>query len=290
MAGRTRIVPSVRGGMLRAEEHLPPGGAAAGAPTVVLAHGWTLTRRSWQPVVDALLARRDVRVVTYDQRGHGTSTMGDVAPTIGLLGDDLATIVAALAPDGPLVLGGHSMGGMAVMAYAGRHPEDLRARARGVVLVSTAASIEGRRAIPLETLVMQACSRAPGIRAGRLVPVSVQRRLIFGEGADPRDVREAVRQIQRTKMPTIGQYFTALSEHDELASLAHLEGVPTRILVGSRDRLTPRRWSVALHEQIPGSELTVLDGLGHMLTYEATDVVADALVAMVDGGVPAPPP
>ncbi len=283
MTGRTLIVPAARGAMLRAEEHLPAGTVADDAPTVVLSHGWTLTRRSWRPVIEALLARRAVRVVTYDQRGHGSSSMGDVAPSIGLLGEDLARILSALVPDGPLVLGGHSMGGMTVMAYAGRYPEQLRARARGVVLVSTAASIEGRRPIPLETLVMRACSLAPDIRAGRLVPVSVQRRLIFGEGADPRDVREAVRQIQRTTMPTIGRYFTALAEHDELAALAHLEGVPTQILVGSRDRLTPGRWSAVLHEQIPGSRLTVLDGLGHMLTYEASDDVAEALVTIVDG-------
>ncbi len=286
MRSRTLTVPASHGARLRVEEHRPAGEVPRGAPVVVLAHGWTLTRASWSPVIEALLARRSVRVVTYDQRGHGGSSMGEVDPTVRMLGADLATVLSAVAPDGPVVLGGHSMGGMAVMAYAGQHPDELRARVRGVVLVSTAASIEGRKPIPFERLVMRVCSLAPGIAPGPLVPVAAQRRLSFGKGARRADVRAAVRQIQRTPMPTIGRYFVALAAHNEVASLAHLDAVRTHIVVGSQDRLTPARWSRLLHDEIPGSQMTVLDGLGHMLTYEATDVVADALVAMVDGGQP----
>ncbi len=279
-------VPASEGAMLRVEEHLPAGPVPEGSPTVVLAHGWTLCRKSWQPVIDALLAQRRVRVISYDQRGHGGSTMGDASPSVRLLGEDLETVISALTPEGPLVLGGHSMGGMAVMAYAGQHHEELQERVRGVVLVSTAASIEGRKPIPLEGLVMRVCQLAPGIAPGLLVPMRAQQRLSFGKGARHEDVKAAVRQIQRTKMPTIGHYFTAICEHNELASLAHLESVPTHIIVGSLDRLTPEPWSHVLHEQIPGSTLTVLEGLGHMLVYEAADAVADAVAAMVDG-VPA---
>lgn len=287
MIGRKLVVPASDGALLRVEEHLPDGPVPDGAPVVVLAHGWTLTRASWRPVIEELLARRAVRVVAYDQRGHGGSTMGEVEPTVRMLGEDLATVISAMAPNGPLVLGGHSMGGMTILAYAGQHHDELVARVRGVVLASTAASIEGRRPIPFEGFVMRVCRLAPGIPPGLLVPVAAQRRLSFGEAARPEDVLDAVHQIQRTKMPTIGRFFTAISEHNEIDALAHLESVPTHILVGSRDRLTPERWSHVLHEEIPGSRLTVLDGLGHMLTYEATDVVTDALAAMVDGGIPA---
>ncbi len=283
MTSRRLSVPASDGALLRVEEHLPPGWIERGAPVVVLAHGWTLTRASWSLVVEALLAQRSVRVVTYDQRGHGASSMGDADPTVRMLGEDLATVLSALVPTGPLVLAGHSMGGMAVMAYAGQHPDELRARVRGVVLASTAASIEGRKPIPFEGLVMRVCSHAPDIAPGPLVPLAAQRRLSFGKDPRPEDVKAAVRQIQRTPMPTIGRYFTALSAHNELASLAHLDTVPTHIVVGSQDRLTPASWSRVLHDEIAGSQLTVLEGLGHMLTYEASDVITDALVAMVDG-------
>ena len=287
MSDRKLIVPASDGAMLRVEEHLPAGPVPAHAPVVVLAHGWTLTRASWRPVIDALQQRRAVRVISYDQRGHGGSTMGDVEPSVRMLGEDLATVISAMTPEGPLVLGGHSMGGMTILAYAGQHHDDLVARVRGVVLASTAASIEGRRPIPFEGFVMRVCRLAPGIPPGLLVPVAAQRRLSFGEAARPEDVLDAVHQIQRTKMPTIGRFFTAISEHNEIDSLAHLESVPTHILVGSQDRLTPEKWSHVLHDEIPGSQLTILDGLGHMLTYEATDAVTDALVGMVDGDMPA---
>jgi len=163
------------------------------------------------------------------------------------------------------------------MAYAGRHPQELRSRVRGVALVGTAASIEGRTPVPFERAIMAICSRAPRIAPGFLVPTPVQGRMMFGDGADPRDVTVAVRQVQQTKMPTIGKFFTALSEHDELESLELLGEVPTHILVGTKDRLTPVGQSRDLHARIPGSTLTELPDLGHMLTYEAREVVADAL-------------
>ena len=107
-----------------------------GPVTVVLAHGWTLDATTWAPVARLL----DARVVRYDHRGHGRSAAVDPGTmTIDQLADDLAAVIAAVAPEGPLVLGGHSMGGMAIMALAQRHPE-VAARAQGVALVATGAS------------------------------------------------------------------------------------------------------------------------------------------------------
>ena len=265
------------GVMIRAQEHLSEGPVDPTLPTVVLAHGWTMTHASWQPVIEILQNRYAVRCVTYDQPGHGESSPEADQPSVRDLGDVLKAVIDVLAPDGPLVLGGHSMGGMTIMAYAGRHPQELRSRVRGVTLVGTAASIEGRTPVPFERAIMAICSRAPRIAPGFLVPTPVQGRMMFGDGADPRDVTVAVRQVQQTKMPTIGKFFTALSEHDELESLELLGDVPTHILVGTKDRLTPVGQSRDLHARIPGSTLTELPDLGHMLTYEAREVVADAL-------------
>ena len=281
--GRTWSVPVSDGGLVHVEEHLPGTALDRSLPTLVCAHGWTLTRESWQPVIDEVHRHRAVRIITYDQRGHGRSQMGrGVRPSIRRLGADLAEVIAATTDDAPIVLAGHSMGGMTVMAYAGQHHDDLRARVHGVVLVSTAASIEGRVPIPFERFAMGAAARMPGVPPWVLVPTRVQGQMLFGPGADPKDVRAAVRQVQRTKMPVIGQYFTALSDHNELESLAHFVDVPTEILVGTLDRLTPVAWSHRLHEEITGSSLIVLPGLGHMLTYEATNEVADAVIRRLD--------
>ena len=89
--------------------------------TVVLAHGWTLAQAAWDDVADLLLPRAgagELRLVRYDQRGHGRSTWGEAEVTIDQLGDDLAAVLDQLAPEGPVVLGGHSMGGMTIMCLA----------------------------------------------------------------------------------------------------------------------------------------------------------------------------
>jgi pimeloyl-ACP methyl ester carboxylesterase len=276
-------IPAEGGAMLSATEFAPSSPPDADTPTVVLAHGWTLTRESWEPVVREVQSHRAVRIVTYDQRGHGRSSWGGVrSQSIRALADDLATVLEATAPSGPLVLGGHSMGGMTVLAYAGRHRSAFADRVRGTVLVSTTASVAGRRGIRGEAMAMSLASRVPLLAPRALLPAAVHRRHAFGENPDPAAVKATARQIGRTPFATTGRYFTSISAHDEVESLDSVALAPSRVLVGSRDRITPARWSRALHAGIPGSVLTVLPGKGHMLTYEATDAVADALIEMID--------
>lgn len=288
MSTQSFTVAMADGAILTGTEYLPNDGVEPGSPTVVLAHGWTLTRESWHPVIEELHKVRRVRIVAYDQRGHGKSSMGGVTePSVRALGHDLDAVIRSMAPSGPIVLGGHSMGGMTIMAYAGLHHGIFKERVRGIVLVSTAASVQGRKPIPLEAFVMATASRMPALGPGRvIVPTRVQGRMLFGEGARKEDVKHAVRQIQMTKMPIIGKYFTALQSHDEVEALAHFIDVPTHILVGTKDILTPPKWSRNLQDAIPGSTLEVFPGLGHMLTYEKTDAVANALVAMIDKAAP----
>lgn len=283
MSQRTLKIPAEGGAVLSATEFFPATTPDADTPTVVLAHGWTLTRESWEPVVREVQSHRDVRIVTYDQRGHGRSSWGTVrSQSIRALADDLVCVIEATAPAGPLVLGGHSMGGMTVLAYAGRHRSAFADRVRGTVLVSTTASVEGRRGIRGEAVAMGIASRVPLLAPRALLPAAVHRRHAFGENPDPAAVKATARQIGRTPFATTGRYFASISAHDEVESLESVALAPSQVLVGSRDRITPARWSRALHAGIPGSRLTVLPGKGHMLTYEATDVVADALIEMID--------
>lgn len=282
---RTLSIPAAHGSTLSATEFLPATAPDPGAPTVVLAHGWTLARESWEPVVRELQSHRAVRVITYDQRGHGRSTWGSIkAQSIKALADDLATVIAATAPTGPLVLGGHSMGGMTLLAYAGLHASEFRDRVRGVALVSTTASMDGRKLVRGEAFTMSLASRIPLLRMGMFVPGSVLRDLNFGENADKGSVRDTTKLIGKTSLATTGRYFASIRDHDETEALAEFAEVPTHILVGTKDRLTPVRWARSLHDGIPGSRLTILPGRGHMLTHEATDIVADALIELLDEG------
>ena len=105
---------------------------------------------------------------------------------------------------------------------------------------------------------------------------------VFGDGARAEDVQATRDQVAATHLPTIGQFYAALGAHDEQESAAQFDGIPTDIIVGAKDRLTPMHHSERLHELIPGSALTVLPRLGHMLTYEAPDALSDALLSHLD--------
>lgn len=267
----------------------PATAAAAGTPadgvTVVLAHGWTLSHESWLPVVELLRARFGVRVLAFDQPGHGLSTPESRAPLVHELGEVLHRVLTALAPTGPLVLAGHSMGGMTIMAWAADHAAELAARVRGVVFVATSAKVgEDRVRVPLERALMRASARAPRVAPGRLMSTRAQTRLLYGRDTARETVVPGVTLIRHTSLPTLGRWFLALQQHDETEALEHLGAVPTRVLVGTADRLTPVSQARALADGIRGARLSVLPGLGHMLTYEAPAVVADAIADALTAG------
>lgn len=290
MTSRSFTVAAPDGALLRVQEHLPAesdADVAGELPTVVLAHGWTLTNASWQPVTEQLLAT-GARVVTYDQRGHGGSSALRGETSVRMLGDDLAAVLDVVAPHGPVVLGGHSMGGMTVMAYAGLHRDDFAARVAGVVLVSTSADDLTSPLRAVEARLMALAARLPGIPAGRFVTLGGQRRLLFGVDPDPVQVQATRDMVAATSLPTMGRFFGALAEHDESEALEALDGIPTVVLVGDRDKLTPPRHARRLAELVPHAELRELPGRGHMLMFEATDEVVDAFASVLGASATRP--
>ena len=260
-----------------------PAHATDATPTVVFAHGWTLSHRSWLPVARRLASRDNPpRMVLWDQRGHGESTMAagkNTAKnqTVRALGEDLLTITQLPPATSELVLAGHSMGGMTVMAFAGLHPDVVSERVRGVVLVSTASGELRGMGIPGEVALMRALSRIP-LKLGRAVRPRSQSRTSFGPGARLEDIADTARQIGGTRLATTGAFYAALMAHDELASLPVLNEVGTTVLCGTKDRLTPLKLNKKLADAMPNAHLRVIEGKGHMLTYEATDDVVAAIV------------
>ncbi len=252
---------------------------------MVLAHGWTLDHRCWEPVIAGLPT--SLRLVLWDQRGHGGSSLRDGrmrarGESVHQLGDDLATVLDALVPaDSPMVLCGHSMGAMAVMAYAGGHADRLRAQVRGVVLASTACDDLHGFGIPGERLAMRVAKRVH-VRPGRLVPRRSVRK-IFGRHPHACDVARTREQLGHTMLSTIATYYFALMAHDESASMPALDAVPTSVLVGAKDRLTPCSCARSLAHRLPHGSLTELPERGHMLPYEDADTVVAAIAAALRG-------
>ncbi|MEH6820925.1 alpha/beta fold hydrolase [Dietzia psychralcaliphila] len=295
-----------RGSMVAASDGVPLAVREAGptdAPmTVVFAHGYTLSMDSWHFQRRHLQDRfgSEVRLVFYDQRGHGLSGKSSRDnSTIAQLASDLNSVISATAPTGPIVAIGHSMGGMSVLGYAVRHEEAVRERVLGVGLVATAMaelSESGLGAV----LDSRAVSRFVGL-AGRTPAVFTSSRkalgaiispfIYGGSFGDPAKMSPTVARfvdklIASTDVLTIANFFETLTRHDESAAMPVLRDVRTTVLCGDRDLLTPLDRSVDIAEELPDAEFVVVPGAGHMVMLEEPahvsevlgDLIADAIV------------
>lgn len=295
-----------RGSMVAATDGVPLAVREAGptdAPmTVVFAHGYTLSMDSWHFQRRHLQDRfgSEIRMVFYDQRGHGLSGKSTRKhSTIAQLAADLNTVINATAPTGPVVTIGHSMGGMSVMGFAARYPEIVGDRIVGVGLVATAMaelSEAGLGAVLDSKTVARIAglaSRTPGVfTSGRKALGAVISPFIYGASfGDPARISPTVARfvdqlIASTDVLTIANFFETLTQHDESASMSILRDVRTTVLCGDRDLLTPLDRSVDIVEELPDAEFVVVPGTGHMVMMEEPahvsevlgDLVADAII------------
>jgi pimeloyl-ACP methyl ester carboxylesterase len=278
-----------------AELHATIDGTDDAPVTVVLAHGWTLAQAAWDDVADQLaprIAAGDLRLVRYDQRGHGRSTWGEAEITVNQLGDDLAAVIDLLAPTGPVVLGGHSMGGMTIMCLAASRPELFGDRVRGVLLVSTSAGdltsdprSAGGRMAKLKPGVLNAALAGAGVfeRLRNLLPPDhprhqkMVRGLLYGADATDEMVLTGARIMHASTLRSFIAFMPALGDHDKREELTALTRVPVEIFVGDSDKLTPRRHSKQLAEALPEAQLHEVERTGHMVTQERPRLVTDAI-------------
>ncbi|MCW0216216.1 MAG: alpha/beta hydrolase [Pseudonocardia sp.] len=275
--------------------HAEVTGAAEAPVTVVLAHGWTLDSRCWEPVADSLAGLGSpARIVRYDHRGHGRSDTADPSTlTIEQLADDLAAVIAQVAPAGPLVLGGHSMGGMTAMALAERHPELVRERLAGVALVATASGGLADATFGLSPVALEVFRRGErrmyasrGWDTRRALSTHPwllgpgMRWLLLGSDADRRAVRLTTQVVAECRPSTVSGFRPTLEAHERDAALAAFAQLPVEIMVGSKDRLTPPSFARRIREGLPGASLTVFPEAGHMLPVERVAGVSARLHAL----------
>lgn len=246
-------------------------------PPVVLSHCWTGSRATWEPVAARLVAAGR-RVVLYDQRGHGASTLGPDAPTVEVLGEDLAAVLEAVdARDA--VLAGHSMGGMAIQALAISRPEVIAERVRALVLAGTAGFGVAGGPLSAPTRFATGAPSIDRLMAGRFGPALIRGAV----GRRPCQAHLVATRDAYLSLPADvrRQFLIALQGMDNRAGLASLS-VPTTVVVGSRDMLTPPRLSRGLAAAIPGARLVELPGAGHMLPYEEPDRLAEIILSAPD--------
>ncbi|MFJ5529606.1 alpha/beta fold hydrolase [Streptomyces sp. NPDC093261] len=285
-------------------------GRKAPAPvTVVFSHGYCLNQDSWHFQRAAL--RGVVRTVHWDQRSHGRSGRGmaqaDGTPvSIDQLGRDLKAVLDAAVPEGPVVLVGHSMGGMTVMALADQFPELIRDRVVGVALVGTSSGRLGevnfglpvagvnaiRRILPgvLKALGQQAELVEKGRRATADLFAGIIKRYSFASReVDPAVARFAERMIEATPIDVVAEFYPAFADHDKTQALARFADLPVLVLAGVQDLVTPSEHSEAIAGLLPDAELVLVPDAGHLVMLEHPEVVTDRLadLLMRSGAVPA---
>ncbi|HVE63111.1 MAG TPA: alpha/beta hydrolase [Mycobacteriales bacterium] len=283
LPGRTSVVTLPDGVVLHVEE------TGSGPLTVVFCHGWALSLASWH------YQRKDLddvaRLVFYDHRAHGRSTLGDSAQhSIDQLGRDLGHLLDEVAPTGPVALVGHSMGGMTIMALADQRADLFGTRVVGVVLIGTSAgrlidigpalSIRATAVLTnqvLPRLQAIATKRSRWIERGRRMGSDVSfllnRFTGFGANASPAQVEFVERMIAATPIQVISSFSGTFPVHDKFEALATLGTVPVLVLAGADDRLTPLSHAREIVARASGAELITFEGAGHMVMFERAPLV-----------------
>ncbi|MFE2099068.1 alpha/beta fold hydrolase [Streptomyces sp. NPDC059468] len=286
-------------------------GRKAPAPvTVVFSHGYCLNQDSWHFQRAAL--RGVVRTVHWDQRSHGRSGRGvvqtqeGVAVAIEQLGRDLKAVLDAAVPNGPIVLVGHSMGGMTIMALADQFPELIRDRVVATAFVGTSSGRLGevnfglplagvnavRRILPgvLKALGQQAELVEKGRRATADLFAGIIKRYSFAtRDVDPAVERFAERMIESTPIDVVAEFYPAFTDHDKTEALGCFRDFPVLVLAGVRDLVTPSEHSEAIADLLPEAELVLVPDAGHLVMLEHPEVVTDRLADLLTraGAVPA---
>jgi pimeloyl-ACP methyl ester carboxylesterase len=262
------------------------------ALTVVFAHGYALNLDCWH--FQRAGYRGLVRTVFYDQRSHGRSGRSrDGHATIDQLAHDLKQVLDTTCPDGPVVLVGHSMGGMTIIALAEHYPELFGSRIAGVALISTTAggldphrilvpvlpsTLGGQLATRLVATLARGHRTVDGLRrVGRSVASVVTDLFAFGDKVPASYVEFVDAMLSATPFEVVAEFFPQFANLDKYATVHALGAVPTTIICGTRDRMTSVGHSRKLHSMIPGSTLIECEGAGHLVVLERHDQVNAAL-------------
>lgn len=288
--------PAARGQIVWSEDgtelHVETFGPADG-PVLLLVHGWTCAIRFWNAQIRALAP--EFRVVAFDLRGHGRSApaaTGDYGPD-AFAADVSAVLNAVLRPGEKAVVAGHSLGAMSVAAWARRFPEEVPQRAAAIAMLSTGlgdlvtvsdiVGVANRLAVvkrPVGGRLLGLATPVPK-RAGKAALTRAVRYVALNPDATAQQVaicEDMFRACNGTVRGACGQQLARLNLHDAAACLT----VPTLVLVGARDKLTPAAHARRLAGSLPRlTELVELPIVGHMTPIEAPGEVNGHLAALV---------
>ncbi|MCU1601236.1 MAG: alpha/beta hydrolase fold protein [Frankiales bacterium] len=267
--------------------------------TVVFCHGYTQQLAVWHYQRIALAEEHVGKLVFWDQRSHGKSGRSSAGnATIDQLGRDLRAVIDGCAPTGRVVLVGHSMGGMTIMALADQYPALIGDRVTGVALIGTSTGklasvtfglpaamqhVTGR-VLPYLTKGMRGRPQLfeGGRRLGTDLAFVATKRAAFGvDEVSPSLVEFVEKMTADTPVDVIAEFYDTFMAHDKLKAAQKLRDVETLVLVGSKDVITPVSHSRTLAAALPDAQLVVVEGAGHMVQLEKAAMVTLHLRALV---------
>ena len=270
---------------------------ADSAVTVVFTHGYALNLDCWH-FQRAACRRAGLRAVFYDQRSHGRSGRSSrERATIDQLAVDLGQLLDEVVPPGPVVLVGHSMGGMTIVALAEQQPQLFGDRVVGVGLISTTAGgldpsriilplVPSRIGGGLTISAVRALARGHRLvdhlrRAGRSVATVFTDVFAFGEAVPAAYVDFVDDMLAGTPFEVVAEFFPSFRSLDKFDAVEVMGRVPTTVICGTGDRITSIGHSRKLHSRIAGSRLVELERAGHMVMLERHEDVDDELDRLV---------
>jgi pimeloyl-ACP methyl ester carboxylesterase len=295
LRGEPHVVTATDGVELYAETDDGPAGL-----TIVLVHGYSLNLDSWHFQRKAM--RGLGRLVLFDQRSHGRSGRSPRdGVSIDQLGRDVYSVLTEFAPAGPVVLIGHSMGGMSIMSLADQRPELFGEQVIGVGLLSTSAGdldreamllpgLPGRMVRKYATPALAALARFPAVvergrRAGTDISYVLTRQYSFGSPVPPSYTEFVNEMISGTPIQVISDFYPIFALHDKYDALDALQKVECVVICGDNDALTPFEHAEAIAERVPNAELVYVERCGHLGFIEHHEIFNEALLAMIDAAV-----
>ena len=275
-------------------------GVASG-PVLVLTHGWGLDSTIWRLMTKPLSLR--YQIVSWDLPGLGRSKLKGSAVSLEAFAKNLKRIVATI--DGPVVLVGHSIGGMTIQTLVRDEPEMVAGNVRGIVLLNTTFTN------PLRTIIFSPLLRAlrfPVIEPIMGLMIVLQplvwlsawqgylsgfahlgNRLGFGRHVTRSQLDHTALLPTRNPPAVQGRGNLAMFRWDATSAL-HKAGIPVLAIAGGMDIVTKLEASAAIVSDTPRSDLRVMEGANHMGFLECSDAYAEAITAFVDALLPLPLP
>ena len=246
----------------------------AGGPPLVLLHAFPLHSAMWAPQLACLSAGR--RVIAPDLKGFGASDAPEDPARYTMLGcaDELAAMLDGLGVD-RVVLGGLSMGGYVALAFLRQYPD----RVAGLVLADTRAAADTPEVFERRTDQQDQVAR---VGTTALIEVLLAGLLCDHSRAHRLELVEQVRRLMANPAAGFVGALEAMKHRaDATAELASI-AVPTLVIVGEDDALSPPEVARAMHEALPGAHLAVLPRAGHLSNLEAPDEFNAAVMELLD--------